>query len=183
MLRFPCPKDVDPADYRRRADLLARDCADLAPGLLRKACDLTARRSRFMPYAAEIRDAAREIVEERQQIRERADAEANPERATDHRLHEWARQQNLVAETKGFKTRIAIVGGKTEIVDYLVPVLGPNDCGGSKVVDWQQNPEVRMLPDGTVQQAFWSDRRKEWIFADGAPVRREDFGGMREAAE
>lgn len=66
VLRFPCPRDVEPDSYGARASLLARDTAALQPGLLRKACDRAAQSARGLPYASEILEAARAIVEERQ---------------------------------------------------------------------------------------------------------------------
>lgn len=66
LLRFPCPRDVDPDSYQARASLLAKDCAALQPALLRKACDRVAQTAKGLPYASEILSAAREIVAERQ---------------------------------------------------------------------------------------------------------------------
>lgn len=66
VLRFPCPRDLDPDAYEARAKLLARDCAHIAPALLRKACDRAAQSARGLPYASEILQHAAAIVEERQ---------------------------------------------------------------------------------------------------------------------
>jgi len=74
LLRFPCPRDVDPDSYQARATLLAKDCAALAPGLLRKACDRVAQTARGLPYASEILTAAATIVAERQAAQPNADA-------------------------------------------------------------------------------------------------------------
>jgi hypothetical protein len=60
-LRYPCPRDDDPDRYAQRLSLLARDCSSLNPGLLRKACDLVATRSRYLPTAAELHEAVNEV--------------------------------------------------------------------------------------------------------------------------
>ena len=67
-IRWPCPRDVDPDRYEARLKLLARDCAELAPGLLRKAGDKVARipgRFNVLPSASEIHQAANELIAER----------------------------------------------------------------------------------------------------------------------
>ena len=74
LLRFPCPRDIDPESYQARASLLAKDCAALQPGLLRKACDRAAQTARGLPYASEILTAAATIVAERQAAQPGRDA-------------------------------------------------------------------------------------------------------------
>lgn len=54
--------------HRLRLELLAVDCSEISPALLREAGDRVARESPYLPKASEILAAAREIVEERQRI-------------------------------------------------------------------------------------------------------------------
>lgn len=79
-LRFR-PSSIEDLDaHAARLELLALDCADLAPGLLRMACDAVARDARFLPSASEIRSAATALVEERQRMQAHVDRAAQPSR-------------------------------------------------------------------------------------------------------
>ncbi len=67
-IRWPCPKDTLPSFYQSRLIMLGRDCAEMAPGLLRKAGDRIARtpgRINVLPSASELHQAANEIIAER----------------------------------------------------------------------------------------------------------------------
>jgi hypothetical protein len=67
-LRFQPANAADLEAHRLRLELLASDCAEIAPSLLRDACDMVARDAKGLPYASEILAAARHLVEERQRI-------------------------------------------------------------------------------------------------------------------
>lgn len=180
-IRYPCPRDTDPDEYRARIDMLAYDTASLETSVLRKACDLLAQRSRFLPLAAEIFDAAKGVIEDRQRAAKQQEAEAegrDPDAGFD--VAAWARQQNLTAESKGMRTRLIVVGGRTQMVDYLIPEYEIGADGLKRMAGWRRNPEVRQLADGTVQQAFLSAERQEMIFADGMSV---DAVAARDAAD
>ena len=67
-IRWPCPKDTDPDFYSARLKMLARDCGEMSPGLLRKAGDYVARipgRFNTMPSASELYQAAEQVIADR----------------------------------------------------------------------------------------------------------------------
>jgi hypothetical protein len=149
-LRYPCPTGTDPERYEARLKLLARDCAGFAPGLLRKACDRVATQSRFLPTAAELHDAARALVEERQ--RQRTDEATAANGGVSTALDEALRQRNLQLIAEGFRHgdgefhRWANHDGRPELVR----------CTG-----W--GARARCNGDGTVSRAFWNG--KDWVYA------------------
>ena len=67
-LRFQPSNAADLEAHRMRLELLAIDCSEITPTLLRHAGDRVAQYSQFLPKASEILAAAREIVEERQRV-------------------------------------------------------------------------------------------------------------------
>lgn len=67
-LRFQPSNAQDLEAHRMRLELLAIDCSEITPTLLRQAGDRVAQYSQFLPKASEILAAAREIVEDRQRV-------------------------------------------------------------------------------------------------------------------
>jgi len=67
-LRFQPSNAAEMDAHRIRLELLALDCSEIAPALLRQACDNVAREAQFLPRAVELLNAARAIVEDRQRV-------------------------------------------------------------------------------------------------------------------
>lgn len=115
-LRFPCPAHIDADDYRARLDLLTRDTAHLAPGLLRKACDLASQTARGLPFASELINAAAVIVEERQRATERANGTAGHASGPDSRTAAYY-AGNVAALQRGGKCMMTGAGEMFKLGD------------------------------------------------------------------
>lgn len=149
-LRYPCPVNTDPDRYAARLDLLARDCATMAPSLLRKACDRMAVRSRFLPTAAELHDAAREIVEERQRAQEHAE-HATPEAASLSRLETQLIEQNRRLIEQGAHHRWVADNGSAKAVTIELPVFSePDRYGCRAIIGHRPARDATCNGDGTV---------------------------------
>jgi len=139
-LRFPCGVAQDVEAYLRRLELLAHDTSSLATPLLRKACDRAAQRSRFLPFAADILQAAAEIVEERQ--------------AQQHRDFPDAQRQQRANTTREDNLRLMMANAPMRWIDVegkwsLVSVGGPGSahrCNG----------------DGKVSGMIFREGKVEW---------------------
>lgn len=158
VLRFPCPRDTDPDDYAARAELLARDCASLQAGLLRKACDRVAQSARGMPYASEIHAAAAAIVEERQR------AQAAPERTAGDNAPGGISGLNIALIERNrhiIATNFRFSDGKEH--------RWVNDNGVPKLVRVSgDRPDARCNGDGTVSFRRWDEARRQWVFGNPA---------------
>lgn len=149
LLRFPCPRDTDPDDYQARAELLTKDVAALQPGLLRKACDRVALSTRGLPYAAEILEAARQIVAERQAA-QAAESRANGERtAVNGGLVQTLLERNRLLAERNAGHRWVIRDGKA--TDVTV-----RQWGGEPDKVW------RCLGNGRVGRRVWDDATRTW---------------------
>jgi hypothetical protein len=105
-LRFPKARDDDPQSYALRMDYLAKDLAHLAVPLLRAACDRAAQSARGMPYAAEIIDCAKAIIEDRQRVAGPVnDARNSTVDRNIGKLAGLAREYNLDNQRKGSPMR------------------------------------------------------------------------------
>lgn len=142
-IRWPCPKDTDPDRYDARLAMLARDCAELAPGLLRKCGDLIARRPgrpTVIPSASEIHEAAEILIAERaaRQFRE-AQEQAPQGQARDPRtamLETTLKARNMDLIMQNHRSRWALVGERPELVE-VVPVPGARHrCDGQGGVEY-----------------------------------------------
>lgn len=148
VLRFPCPRDTDPDDYAARAELLARDCAGLQSGLLRKACDRAALSAKGLPFASEILAAATAIVEERQAAQAR---DHQPEQRMASDRERRMREANLRLMEQGRPFRYH---GDWQAVSILKPspaVHADAICNG----------------DGTVTLAEYDWSRRDWAYSRG----------------
>ena len=63
-LRFPVAQSSDADSHRARLKLLAEDVSDIPVKLLEPACRKLGQRSKFLPTASEIIEAAREEMDE-----------------------------------------------------------------------------------------------------------------------
>lgn len=151
LLRFPCPRDVDPDDYKARAELLARDTAALQPGLLRKAADRVAQSARGLPFASELLEAARLIVEERQRAQQPADAAPSPETELADMLA--ARNRDL--------DRLGVRGFDGELWRWVV-----QNGRADQVRVSGKGARARCDEGGRVQLATWCPKTREWVFID-----------------
>lgn len=148
LLRFPCPRDTDPDDYQARAELLAKDCAALRPGLFRKACERVVLTARGLPYAAEILEAARQIVAEHDAA-QAAEARGRGERPAQAGLVQTLLERNrLLAERNGPHRWVIRDGRATDVT------VRHWDGSADKV--W------RCLGNGRVGRRVWDDATRTW---------------------
>jgi len=108
-LRFPVAQSSDADSHRARLKLLAEDVADIPVKLLAPACRKLGQRSRFLPTASEIIEAARaEMDEQPQSFGDRAER-------NQARLNE--RNTMLAAQNAPMRWH-ADGGGPWELMEY-----------------------------------------------------------------
>jgi hypothetical protein len=147
-LRFRPAATEEHEAHAFRLELLAVDCADLAPGLLRMACDVVAREARFLPSAAELRAAAQRIVEERQRVRDAAayQATGQPMPVAGDKAAAYARA-NRMARDKGWRVMQAPDGELFKLGDFGER-RGIRGDGSAIVPFFRREGEVDGVPPG-----------------------------------
>jgi hypothetical protein len=133
-MRWKCPRDEDPDRYNARLRLLMRDCAGLAPTLMRKAGDRVSNdTTRFsinaLPSSAEIHIAAEAIMAERAAKQMAAEREAfRPQPGATHlgdkeaayargNLDALRNGMRLMMTSKGDSFRLGDIGERRGIRD------------------------------------------------------------------
>jgi hypothetical protein len=102
-LRFQPSNSTDLEAYHVRLELLASDCSQIPPTLLRDACDRAALLAKGLPYVSEILACAKLIVEERHHA---ATSDAQLQKSRSSRREEAYAASNRDAVAKGEFGRI-----------------------------------------------------------------------------
>lgn len=134
-LRYPPPRDADPDLHAGRIRLLASDCADIPPEILRPACQAAARENTFLPSAAEIRRHAKGVADQRSGV------------GSEGWLQSKIRERNLQSIADGSPIRCIVIGDRLETFRVGVP-------GERRRCDGR----------GGVIVPYWSRRLGDWVY-------------------